>query len=337
MSEASSFWPSLSQPDCNAADQAVRSALVTSLGAVYAKFSDLTASDDKRLDYVLRQIERGPVRPAVFGLYTDLVESVLSNDPVMRDALSQELLDLDPSGQGTRIVSLTDEDLGAGQAARYARLIDDDPERRYSICPMDSGFEKAHSRVSSALHLLDQGAPELAQEIRSLVREIVLVTDGKGNEQRSFDGASTFYLWGAVLLNVGDATRLDLAQQIAHEAAHLLLFGLMMGQPLTENDLEERHTSPLRQDPRPMEGVVHAAYVLARMSYALERLLGSGLLALAEQEKARLDLANHRKLFFDTLPVIMRHARFKPRGAAAFRGAIDYMSQKNELGQQVSA
>jgi HEXXH motif-containing protein len=175
--------------------------------------------------------------------------------------------------------------------------------------------------------------PELAHEVRSLVREIVLVTDAKGNEQRSFDGASTFYLWGAVLLNVGDSTRLDLAQQIAHEAAHLLLFGLMMGQPLTENDLQERHTSPLRRDPRPMEGVVHAAYVLARMSYTLERLLETDLLSSEEQEKARLDLTAHRSRFFDTLPIIMRHARFKPGGETIFRGAIEYMSRDPSLAQ----
>jgi HEXXH motif-containing protein len=336
MSEARSHWSYLSQTEGAAVDQAVRSALVTSLKAVYTQVADEIDYDDIRLQGLLRQIESGPVRPAVFGLYTDLVVSKLSNDTVMLDALSQELLDVDPASQSTRILSLTDEDLGTGHAARYARLIDDDPERRCSIRPLDSGFQDAYSRVCSALLLLDQSVPELAQEIRSLVREIVLVTDAEGNEPRSFDGASTFYLWGAVLLNVGDSTRLDLAQQIAHEAAHLLLFGLMMGQPLTENDLEERHTSPLRQDPRPMEGVVHAAYVLARMSYALERLLDSGLLSLDEQEKARLDLATHRGLFFDTLPVIMRHARLKPGGDSAFRGAIEYMSRENEL-RQVSA
>jgi len=169
--------------------------------------------------------------------------------------------------------------------------------------------------------------PELAQEIRALVREIVLVSETKTNEQRSFDGASTFYLWGAVFLNVGTATGLELAQQIAHEAAHLLPFGAMLGQPLTENDSEERFTSPLRQDPRPMEGVLHAAYVLARMAYVLERLLGSERLLPAEQREALELLALHRKRFFDTLPVVMRHARFKPKAMTIFHGAIEYMNR----------
>jgi hypothetical protein len=334
MPELRRAWHELSRVGGTAVDQKVRSGLARSLKAVYSKVSDQIDYDERRLQAVLGQIERKPARPAVFGVYTDMVEKLLSNDLAMLEALSRRFLDLDPIGDGTRIVSLTDEDLGAGQAECYARLVDDDPDRRYSIQPLGKGqFQAARSRVSSALTLLDDGVPELAEEIRGLVRELVLVSDGNGNEPRSFDGASTFYLWGAVLLNVGDATRLDLAQQIAHEAAHLLLFGLMMGQPLTENDLEERYTSPLRQDPRPMEGVVHAAYVVARMSYALERLVNSGMLSTEEQERARTDLQTHSDRFFDTLPIIRRHARFRPEGDTIFQGAITYMSRENEFKQ----
>ncbi len=334
MTEALSFWPFLSHQEGSAVDQAVRSALAVSLRTVYAKAVDRINFDEDRLEDLLRNIRRGPVRPAVFGLYADLVESLISGNSATLEALSHNLFELDPTCNGIRIAALTDGDLGIGQSERYARLIDDDPDRSYPIQPLESSqFQGAYSKVSSALRLLDEGVPELAEEIRGLVREIVLVTDAKSSETRSFDGASTFYLWGAVLLNVEDVTRLDLAQQIAHEAAHLLLFGLMMGQPLTANGLEDRYLSPRRQDPRPMEGVVHAAYVLARMSYALERLLGAGTLSVDEQEKARLDLATHRNLFFDTLPVILRHARFKPGGNTAFWGAIKYMRRESELGQ----
>lgn len=332
MSDARSFWPTLAQTDSQALDQELRGAVAASLRTVYAQLPDQTPEDGSRLNGVLGKIERGPVRPGVFGLYTDLVESTLSGNETARDALSRDFLDFEPNGDGTRILSLSDEDLGAGQAERYARLVDDDPGRPYSIQPLDGQFLDAHSRVASALGLLDEGVPELAREVRNLVREIVLVKDGGETEGRSFDGASTFYLWGAVLLNVTDATRLDLAQQIAHEAGHLLLFGLMMGQPLTENDLDERFTSPLRRDARPMEGVVHAAYVLARMSYALERLLETGGLLPREQEDARRDLAIHRDRFFDTLPLIESHAKFKPGGAAAFHDAVQYM--KRETGEE---
>ena len=91
-----------------------------------------------------------------------------------------------------------------------------------------------------------------------------------------------------------------------------------MGQPLTENDLSERYASPLREDPRPMEGLVHAAFVLARMSYVLRRFLRSGVLSLEEAERARQDLATHHDRFFDSLPVIMSYARFRLEGMLYF-------------------
>lgn len=334
MSDARSYpaWRLLSPTEGALVDRSVRKALIRSLTMLFAKAADRMKYDEAKLQILLDKIDAGPVKPAIFGLYTELVEALFRGDSrISLEDLAQYLIGLDPAGAGTSLVSLTDQDLGASQAARYARLIKDDPHHTYGIQPLVENFAEAHARVSAALSVLHQGAPELAREITALVREIVLVADAQDNSSRSFDGASTFYLWGAVFLNVGDATRLDLAQQIAHEAAHLLLFGLMMGQPLTENDLEERFTSPLRQDPRPMEGVVHAAYVLARMSYALRRLLESGSLAPADQVEAQEKLVLHRTRFFDTLPTIQRHARFKPEAHAVFQGAVEYMSR--DIGQ----
>ena len=100
-------------------------------------------------------------------------------------ALSQALLGLDVARNGTHIVSLRDEDIGTGQAERYVRLIDDDPDRKYAIEPLCSRYQDAFSRVLSAMTLLDEGAPELALEIRALVREVVLVTDRGGIAERS--------------------------------------------------------------------------------------------------------------------------------------------------------
>ena len=339
MSFARSYWPVLSRTEGVAVDQAVRGALAQSLKFCVTQAADQIAYDDDRLQALLLQIESGPARPAVFGIYTDLVESLSSNELARLGTLPQSLFDIEPPGDGIRIVSLTDEELGAGQAERYARLINDDPDRRYDLRPLGQQYPEAQARVSDALQLLDDGVPELAQEIRGLVRELVVVTDAAsaGTASLSFDGASTFYLWGAVFLNVGQGTRLDLAQAIAHESAHLLLFGLMMGQPLTENEVTERYASPLRQDPRPMEGVVHAAYVLARMSYTLERLLESELLSPEEQARARRDLLLHSRRFSDALPVIMRHGRFKPQADAVFGGAVEFMARHNKEPKQAIA
>jgi HEXXH motif-containing protein len=56
---------------------------------------------------------------------------------------------------------------------------------------------------------------------------------------------------------------------LTHEAAHSLLLGYTLGAPLVESDPAERFSSPLREDLRPMDGIVHATYVLARMHYII--------------------------------------------------------------------
>ena len=324
-----SAWRLLSQTEGAKIDQTVRDGLARSLNVCFERARDSLTCDRNRFLTFLNEIRDGPVRPAVFGVYTDIVEILTAGDDARLDLLFHSLLDVKPRRTMTRIVSLSDDDLGTGQAERYARLLNDDAERRYELLPLEDTFAEAKNRVSSALELLGKAVPELAQEISGLVREIVLVTDGSSDKPASpnFDGASTFYLWGAVFLNAGRATRLDLVQAIAHEAAHLMLFGLMMGQPLTENDSAERYSSPLRQDSRPMEGVVHAANVLVRMSYALERMLETGLLSPEEQETARADLDIHRHRFFDTLPVISEYARLKPKADEIFSGATEYMRE----------
>ena len=78
-----------------------------------------------------------------------------------------------------------------------------------------------------------------------------------------------------------------------------------------------------------MEGLVHAAYVLARMHYTRASLLKSGALAPNERHQARKQLAVYCSSFFDALTEIEQHARFTPQGAAIFRGAVDYMAAGN--------
>ena len=316
-----------------AVDNAVRSHLVRSLQTLYARAGVLLPHDERVLADLLDHIGKGSIRPAVFGTYTALVESVYAEDASSAQRLSDQLLNLQARCDGTRIVTLTDDDLGPDQAERYARLIDDDPEQSIFIQPVADKASTA-SAVTAALSLIEAGAPDLADEIEGLTREIVMVDPARSpetGELAQFDGASTFYLWGAVFANVEGKSPIDLAQTLAHESGHLLLFGLTMGRPLVENAYDERYDSPLREDPRPMEGLVHAAFVLARMHYILASLLKSGALAPNEREQAREQLAVHGSSFFDALTAIEQHARFTPQGAAIFRNAVDHMAAGSGL------
>ena len=311
-----------------AVDNAVRSHLVLSLQTLYARAGGFLPHDERVLADLLDHIGKGPIRPAVFGTYTALVESVCAEDASSARRLSDQLLNLQVRRDGTRIVTLTDDDLGPGQADRYAGLIDDDPTQQIFIQPVAEKASAA-SAVTAALSLIEAGAPDLAEEIEGLTREVVMVEPAKSpetGELAQFDGASTFYLWGAVFANVKGKSRLDLAQTLAHESGHLLLFGLTTGRTLVENAGDQRYESPLREDARPMEGLVHAAFVLARMHYALASLHKSGALASDEREQAREQLAIHTSCFLDAQTAIEQHARFTPQGAEIYRGAVDYMA-----------
>jgi HEXXH motif-containing protein len=80
-------------------------------------------------------------------------------------------------------------------------------------------------------------------------------------------------LWGGMFINAARRrTPLELLEVLVHESAHLLLYAFTQHEPLVLNDEAERYTSPLRTDPRPMEGIYHATWVSARMTYAMHKL-----------------------------------------------------------------
>ncbi len=81
------------------------------------------------------------------------------------------------------------------------------------------------ARIADSIALIRAADPELASEIDVLGRQLVLAEGDAGTLK--FSGASTFFLWGALVLNPktnGDA--LTLAETLAHESGHALLFGL---------------------------------------------------------------------------------------------------------------
>jgi HEXXH motif-containing protein len=187
-------------------------------------------------------------------------------------------------------------------------------------------LDAARHRLDDTIAMLQQAAPELAGEICGLASEVIFVDSLPRAGESALESASTFYLWGAVFLNAkAFPDRVAMAEALTHEGAHALLHGLMLGSPLVENDEYERYSSPLRPDARPLEGVVHATYVLARMHYCVEQLLRSGCLTDAERAQASAALAAHKAAYRDGLATVAAHARFTAAGAAIFDAARDYM------------
>jgi len=307
-------------------DRAVRRGLADSLRTIFDSLDETFHVEPAAVARLLSAVDAGPVAPRVFAAYMDLVSALFADRADEAQALLDELLGRDAAASaGLQIATIDDMDLGQGQAARYRRLLNDDVE--FVLEPTTGAERVAATAVfHAALDLLAAGAPDVEDEIRGLFRQAVLVTNTTG---RGIGGASTFALWGAVFMHVDFLqNRLNAAVAIAHEAAHTHLFGLALGGRVVENRDAERYVSPLRSDPRPMEGIAHAVYVLGRMIYTLRALIASGRLRADESEQAEAQLHANLAGYRGGLATVLEHARFTPAGQAAFEDLRRYMDAR---------
>jgi HEXXH motif-containing protein len=182
-------------------------------------------------------------------------------------------------------------------------------------------------QIEQALLLLQRGCPKAYAEFSELIDQIVLCDGINVVTHDPFLAGSSFTLWGALFINpkVDRATR-SLVETLAHETSHTFLFGLQFSDRLVLNPDEERFPSPLRPDPRPMDGVYHATFVAARMHFAMMELLGSGLLPASDErfarEAAEFDLAK----FNEGLKTVREFGRLTAAGREVMAAAEDYIA-----------
>ena len=282
--------------------------------------------DQARLQAFLYRLMQQPVSPLVFSYYSDLVLAIEADDLEEAERLFGELIRQPAHPGGLNISPLADPAQDA-VARRYARFIDTDPSAQFQVFqPSPEAVAGCRAQIRDAFALMDAGDPALAAEIRALLREIILAAGTEDPKAMTFDGASSFMLWGAIILNANRRDgALGMVQMLAHESAHNLLFGWSADESLVENPPGSLYPSPLRVDPRPMDGIYHATFVTARMHRAVRRLLESGVLPPELQEKARHELAQNAALFAKGMTTVERHGQLTTLGEAVIHGARDYM------------
>ena len=306
----------------------MRGRLAESLRYIIAAMDGKVPVPKREMAAFLARLEGGPVSPLVFGAYCDLVLALDTNAHDEAERLAAELAGAPNAPPGLRVIELADPDDDV-QADRYRRLVDTDVDMPFAIHPPPaSDAANVRGLIDSAFALLDAGNLDLADEICAMLQEIVLAVGPDDPQAAQFDGVSSFMLWGAIVLNVrAFKTALDMVQVLAHESGHNLLFGLCAHGPLQDNDESERYSSPLRLDPRPMDGIVHATYVSARMHQAVQRLADAGVLDAAQQDEARAANAENVQRFVMGMETIDRHARLTELGRTVLDGAVQYMAR----------
>ena len=99
----------------------------------------------------------------------------------------------------------------------------------------------------------------------------------------------------------------------------------------TRNDDEALYMSPLREDPRPMDGIYHATFVSARMYWLLSQLIDSELLDAEERTEALQSLDRDRRNFEAGHTLVSKHGRLTETGTRIMASACDFMNATNTL------
>ncbi len=272
-------------------------------------------------------------RPADFGFYFDLASAVhhgvaeegrgalASIERALARSIDGNRAGADDDGLRLRVNTMRVPFYTAEETDCLVRWFDMEPDNAMALEALDDAELQAASRqLSKALDVLRTTAPDFFGEFQAITTEIVFAKPGPA-AKLSFGGASSFALWGGMALNMEAHPDWWLyLPRIVHEYSHNLLFGIARDEPLVLNPHEERRRSPLRSDPRPIDGIFHAGFVSAREATAMQQIidgLGDGDAPDAQGLRAYCSRTRDEsaRSFADCLVVLREHARFSGLGA----------------------
>jgi len=280
--------------------------------------------------------------PALHGLHADMRAAALRADKPAFDAarrvFSQWQFDAaTPRAENgaPAIRSLAESDYDpARRQILTAGFADDVGLTTQLVAPPADILSTQGQTIGRACRLAAELAPEWSDEFSQLVSEIILATNAAAMTGRNFAGGSVFDLFGALLVN--PTYRTDIAHYlmtIIHESSHLRLFCYHLDDEVVLNDDVARYHSPLRRQPRPMEGIFHAMWVSARMAVfgheLAERAAGSELMSPDEVSMLRDQVGSAVIAFRDGYGVVQEHGDLTELGkrlAADARRAVDAIS-----------
>lgn len=310
---------------------AMHARLFESLNHVLDRCADYVPVDSARRAQFLARLTCGErVAPVVFGGFFDLVQRIEAGSLEEVGASVKALLNLDPSDAAAlKVRPLDRRHFTIAEERAFRHQFVSESLRDEQIALLDEqAANTATQSIDRALALLRNHAPATYEEISCVVSEIVpaegIVCDG-----RAFGGCSSLERWGTILLNATYIKSDDLvvAESIVHEAAHTVLFGKSPVNFLVENEDDERFCSPLRIDPRPMNGIYHATFVLARMHFAMREVAASPSATDVIRRQARGLCEASARLFWDGYRVVAAHARFTPEGRAIMADTCTWMQE----------
>ncbi len=304
----------------------MRAKLAASLAHIFDRTASTLSIEDINLGPLLSEIRAHRQAPSVFASYFELVFALKAKRHEEAAHLWRRIAAVVGRAPAPEVVPLTAEALG-DDAARIVRLLNAG-EKGPIFGPPDVAQWPAFAvGVAEAFSLLEQVDASLAAEIRALI--VLVIGSAPLSPALSFGGVTSLTLWGAVTLNTEvHRTPLEILEGLVHEGAHTLLFGYAVDERLVRNPDSERFASPLRSDPRPMDGVFHATFVCARLYLLYRRLLERRPESLRGLDPRAIEkkMAQLASRFDDGARLIADKASLTPLGEKVLRSTVDHMS-----------
>jgi hypothetical protein len=282
---------------------------------------------EARTTPLIQRLEAGDrAAPDTFAVHHDMLRAIDTDDLDELQVLFHELADTGPPHDGMRILGFSVDDLGDRRLRRYGRHAGDDPDHPVRFVASGATNADFAARVTSAMRFLAAAAPAVAGEIEAVVSEVVSADPDLTADGRSYGGISAFPLWGAIFINPGLVRDdLDCVSVLVHETTHLLLFAYSLDEPLVLNPGTDVFESPLREDSRPMDGILHATCVIARMHDALRTCVRSGRLRAVDEDSALARLDELAASCARGMEVVRAHADLTATGRAVVDAVERYM------------
>lgn len=171
-------------------------------------------------------------------------------------------------------------------------------------------------KINVALQEIKKANLFVYQEISEFISSFLIVKSNR------FKAGSSFPMMGLI----GLSQELDLKtimDYIVHECAHQYIYHLTVFDELCSGSGD--YSSPLRKDKRPLEGIYHATFVLARLIYFYSSFkVESSIINKAEIKDL---LSNYLMKFYDGYTVLLQNATLTPLGESLLKSCKNYADQ----------
>ena len=155
-------------------------------------------------------------------------------------------------------------------------------------------LERSREWLNECSSLLATCSPETHAELEAF-QPLLLLASKSEDSTSGFGGYSSSLVWRTITLSANKNSFAEMLIQLIHEMAHQLLFALATDVPLAYNHPNEIFASPVRQDLRPMDGLLHACFVNARVHEVLGQIQDTPSYATLNSENQEIIAATRLK------------------------------------------